>query len=294
MMNLTYHNENAMPHKIPSCKRYDNRIGFWADVVDVNSNNNTVTVINDQEWEIPDIRVAAKEWIVKEENKDFASTERNLPPIGARVFVLVPDGNIESALIICSGIPRKEPDVQGVWANVDESTEDGKKEIQRLNRIKEVISQGGWHIKENYDTGNYSIESAEEDIKLVVNPVQVEDEDTGEIKEYKTVKLTLWDNEIEISPVKDDEKGLEKKIQITLLENTITITDKGLVIEDINENKITTDDKGVLIDDTNGVEIKTSSSGIELYKDKDSKNSNYVKLGSKVSIKGASGTLEIT
>lgn len=276
MTNLIYHNINAFPQQLNPSHRYEGRIGFWADVLEVNSANNSVTVVNDQGWEIPNIQVASKTWVVKEDQKDFSSSERCLPPKGSRVFILVPDGkNIASAFVLCSGYPLGENDVQDLWCQSDVSTDDGQKDMQKLNRIGEKVSQGGWRTKENYDTGNSKIESADGKISLELNPVEVKNEDTGEVEERQLVKLSVWDNEIEINPVDDQEN--KKQIQISLLGNTIRFSEDGIVLED-----------------KNGCKVITSNTGIELYKDKDQTSKNYIKLGSTISMKGVNGTLEIS
>ena len=245
IVNPTFHYENSFPRQIERASRYDNRIAFWADVIDVDSSTNSCTVVNDQGLTIPNIQIAAKGWVVKEEGKEYASCERNLPPIGARVFVLVPDGNIANAIVLCSGFPLGEPDVQSLWTNADGSTEDGQKQIQKMNRIAESVSQGGWHITEKYDTGNYKFESADGKLSLEINPVQVNDKETGSVIEQQIIKLVAWDNSIEISPVKDESKGIEKKVSLTIMGNTFDITDKGITITDINKNEIIMSDSGL-------------------------------------------------
>lgn len=246
IINPTYHYEETFPRRIESHSKYEGRIGFWGDVTDVDSNTNSCSVINDQGLVIQGIQVASKEWVAKEKNKDYASCERELPPIGARVFVLTPDGNIANAVILCSGYPILENDVQGLWANVDPSTEEGQKVIQKLNRIGERISQGGWHKTEKYDTGNYKVESADKQISLEVNPVEVED-DNHNIVEEKKIKVSAWGNVIEFSPVEDQEHGITKKLSITLLGNTIEFTEDGLTLTDSNNNEIVMDSSGVSI-----------------------------------------------
>ena len=245
-MNITptIHYEETYPRKITSHSKYDGRIGFWGDVTDVDSSSNSCTVLNDQGLAIEGIQVVSKEWVVKEKDKDYASCERDLPPIGARVFVLTPDGNIANALIMCSGYPILENNVQTLWAKADPSTEQGQKTIQALNRIGERISQGGWHRIEKYDTGNYKIESADGEISIEVNPVQVED-DQHTVIEEKKIKVSAWGSEIEFSPVEDQEQGIEKKIAITLLGNTIECTEDGLVLKDANGNTMTMDSSGI-------------------------------------------------
>lgn len=263
-MNITptIHYEETFPRRIVSHSKYDGRTGFWGDVTAVDSSTNSCTVINDQGLEIEGIQVASKEWVVKEDNKDYASCERDLPPIGARVYVITPDGNIANALIICSGYPILENNVQTLWAKADPTTEEGQKTIQKLNRIGERISQGGWHRTESYDTGNYKIESADGQISLEVNPVQVED-DQHEVVEAKKIKLSAWGCEIEFSPVEDQEQGIEKKIAVTLLGNVIEFTESGFSITDPNGNSYATDENGLVLEDANGNTMTMDNSGID-------------------------------
>lgn len=233
----TYHFEETFPRRIRSHSKYDGRFGFWADVTAVDSNSNSCTVINDQGIEIPGIQVAAREWVAKETNKDYASCERKLPPIGARVFVITPDGNIANALILCSGYPLLETDVQTLWANTDPSTQEGQETIQRLNRIGEEISQGGWHKVEFYDTGNSSIVSNDGKIALTINPAKNEDEE-----QEKEIVLNAWDNIITINP-------------------------DGIDIEDKSGNKIEATADGLKITDKNANVINMTSSNIQIVAD---------------------------
>ena len=233
----TYHYEETFPRRIESHSQFEGRYGFWGDVSAVDSNTNSCTVINDQGLEIPGIQVAAREWIAKESNKDYASCERKLPPIGARVFVLTPDGNIANALILCSGYPLLETDVQTLWADVDPSTQEGQEKIQRLNRIGEEITQGGWHKTEFYDTGNSSIVSNDGNVSLTVNTKKNEDEE----QEIELV-LSAWNN-------------------------VIKIDSDGINIEDKSGNKIEATADGLKITDKNANVINMTSTNIQIVAD---------------------------
>lgn len=237
-MEINYHYENAMPRQLDSQHRYKNRIGFWGDVIDVNSSNNTCSVVSDQGLEYIDIQVATTEWTNKAENKNFVACEKNLPPIGARVFVLVPNGNMASAFILCSGYPINETEYQTLFTKVDEnkSDEENQKEIEKKNIVREKIKQSGWHEVENYETGNLLYESQKSDIKLEINLIKDDDN-----SQEKQILLKFWDNEIVINP--DD-----KEINLTILNNELKIKEGEITIESGN-NKIELTSDGV---DING------------------------------------------
>jgi len=244
-MEINYHYEHAMPTQLQSHQRYNNRIGFWGDVSEVNSSTNTCTVISDQGLEFQGIQIATREWINADKNKDYVCCEKNLPTIGSRVFVLVPNNNITSAFVLCSGYPINENDTQVLFTKVDENKtdEENQKEIEKKNIIREKITQSGWYISENYETGNLLFESNDKTILLEIN-INKDDENSKE----KEILVKVWDNEIKIIP--DD-----KEIKLNILENHFSIKENEFEIEN-KDNLIQVNSKGVNINNYLSISAK--------------------------------------
>lgn len=245
-INRTIHYENALPPQIKSSRRYENRIGFWADVIEVDSRNNSVTVINDQQMKIDNIHVATKEWIVKQKKNDYAASERFLPPVGSRVFVLVPNGDISGAFVICSGYPMGETNTQGLWSGKNDSQSD----VQKRNNLGERITQGGWNEKEYYENGNRSYTSSDKKIEFQINVVKDADNNIE-----KQVSLKAWDNSITIT--EDGYEFTDKN------NNKYEFTEDGIKITDTNENIFELNKDGFSIKDSNKNSIKSSVSGLD-------------------------------
>lgn len=217
----------------------ENRIGFWADVSEVDSTRNFVTVVSDTGLIYKGIPVISKEWVYKNEDQDFIGCSINLPPVGARVFVLCPTHTVTGAFVLCSGYAQGDTSKQIFFSDDDNKDKD--------NLIKKSVNTSGWKKTEFYKNGNVVLESQDKKIKL------------------------------EICPADDEDESLDKHIYLEAWGNKIEITDSGLEITDKNKCL-----------------IKAGSDGIELYKNADSTSSNYIKLGSKIEMKGSSGTVEIS
>lgn len=271
-INKIIHNEHAIPPQIKNSLRYENRIGFWADVVEVDSRNNCCTVINDQGLKLNKVQVSTREWIVKQNENNYAASERILPPVGCRVFVLVPNSDIGSAFILCSGYPLGEKNTQILWTDDNASQE----EIQKKNNIGEKITQGGWNFREYYANGNTRIENND---KTILFEVYSTDDSEDDIE--KKLKLTAWNNSVEFT-----ENGFSFK---DTNQNKIEYTDNGIVITDLNNNKIELTDKGIKITDKNSNKIDLASTGIKM---SDGNGNTLETSSSGVSINN--GSLEIS
>jgi len=118
----------------------------WGKVIDSHSEDNTVDVELQTGIEIRRIGVRSLEWAGA--NSD-AYGERDLPPNGCKILILFPDGIIENAFVICSGL-----DIFGdVGTKQKEELLVSGKETEYL-RIKE----GGLKTTYEKSTGVYTIE----------------------------------------------------------------------------------------------------------------------------------------
>lgn len=204
-----------------------NRIGLWGSVLDVHSESNSVDVITDTGYKLSEIPVISKEWICNDENKDFVSGTRSLPPKFSRVFILMPNHTYDGAFVLCSGYTKGDKSTHGLFA-----TE--KADIDNKNNIEEKISLSGWKSKEYYLDGNRIIESKNGDISL---------------------KIILSDN---------SKDNLTQGVSLSLFGHTVIIEKDKINLSDKNGNKITGNSSGLVIEDKNGNKITGSDSGWDL------------------------------
>lgn len=231
------HKTNAKAPHLNNDSYLKNRLGFWALVKDVNSKNNTVTVVSDTGFEYSNIPVKSDEWVTLKDN--YIPSQRNLPPKNSRVFVLTPTFTAVGAFVLCSGFSRGDENIRTLWAANDNELED-------KNNSRETKTQGGWDITEEYANGNYKAASNDENIVFQANPVQ--DDDKSQNKE---ISLNAWGNTIVIN---------EDGIAVTdANNNTVEATSDGIIIKDKVDNKYNTiqlSDSGISITDINGNKIE--------------------------------------
>lgn len=235
------HKTNVQAPHLNNDSYLKNRIGFWALVKEVNSLNNTVTVISDTGFEYSNIPVKSDEWVTLKDN--YIPSQRNLPPKNSRVFVLTPTFTAVGAFVLCSGFSRGDENIRTLWAANDNELED-------KNNSRETKTQGGWDITEEYANGNYKAASNDENIVFQANPVQ--DDDKSQNKE---ISLNAWGNTIVIN---------EDGIAVTdANNNTVEATSDGIIIKDKvnnNYNTIQLSDSGISITDINGNKIELTVS----------------------------------
>lgn len=198
----------------------DGRIGFWADVKEVDSSKNRVNVIADTGQFLQGIPVYSEEWVRPKNKEDRFTASINLPPVGARVFILMPTGTIAGAFVLCSGYPYGDEATKKLFSSND------KNEIKKGNNQKKRITQGGWTETENYETGNKTLISEDEKIKIKLNA-------TDKDSEKKGIYIEAFDYKINITP----DNGLQiegsKKFVVDAGSNSVEV--KGTNIE-VNGN----------------------------------------------------------
>ena len=239
------HNTNATIPHVDGNNFLAKRIGFWATVSEQNSKNNTVTVVSDTGFELPNIPVVSSEWVTVDKNKDYIPSTRNLPPKNSRVFVLTPTYSAMGAFVLCSGFSKGDENIRTLWAQDDNEVED-------KNNSRETKTQGGWDITEEYNNGNFSAKSNDENIVITVNTT------------------------------KDEDKSQEKEVSVLAWDNYIFIDEGGIKINDSNDNKVEATDSGIKITDKNNnvIELKENECSIKV-------GNSVIKLEpSKVSING--------
>lgn len=212
--------------------------GFWGVVREVNSRFNTCTVLMSKTQQLyTDIPVRSMQWVL--DKTDYVPSERDLPPVGAGVFVCTPEGTIDSAFILCSGYFPGETSEHKLYAQNNSEKED-------KNAIKESVSQGGWTETEDSRNGNRLIKSLDEKIKIELNK-----EEDSKNSRKKEISLIAWENEIHIS---------EEGFSIQDKNKNKVVNDKdGLKVEDVNGNKLTMSKSGIVIEVKNGSKIEMTS-----------------------------------
>ena len=218
------HKINADAPLVPETNYLKGRIGFWGIVLEPNSKNNTVTVVSDTGFQLQNIPVISNEWVTVDENKDYIPSTRNLPPKNSRVFVLTPTYTATGAFVLCSGFSRGDENIRTLWAKNDN-------EVQEKNNSRETKTQGGWDITENYENGNTSFVSDDEEVKITVNLV----DDQHNASNKKKVELEAWGNKI-------------------------TVNNDGIIIKDKNNNEIKTTNSDIQINADTTKKIKIGNS----------------------------------
>lgn len=240
------HKTNVKAPHLPEGNFLAGRIGFWALVKEVNSINNTVTVISDTGFIFKNIPVKSDEWVTINDSKDYIPSQRNLPPINSRVFVLTPTYSATGAFVLCSGFSRGDENIRKLWAS-------GESELEDKNNCRETKTQGGWDITEEYANGNFK--AASNDGKIVFTANTTEDSDKSQVKEVSLKawgrELTINENGISVVDIEDEDNN--KK-------NEIIFSNGGITVTDVNNNTIETSDSGITVTDTYNKEIELSHS----------------------------------
>ena len=217
------------------------RTGFWAYVTAVHSDSLTVDLENFNGFKFHYVPVASREWV----SKDGGKGERNLPPVGSRVFVMMPTGTIQGGFVLCSGFSFNSVKEQGDFrAAKDEN-------IEKFNSSKKILSNSGWAYEENLENGNISLVSGTREIKI-----EAANADDNETSLTKGLKITAFGSSFSFD---DDGFMFAEKN-----DNKITFDKNGAVVADKNGNKITMGSGGISIEDRNGNKIETSSASVKI------------------------------
>ncbi|MGF7108265.1 hypothetical protein [Treponema pedis] len=152
-----------------SQQKQNARYGSWGVVTDVNSVLNAVTVKLSSGVELKDVPVACfDEWVCENNDKNYVSGSRNLPPQGSRVFLFMPTATFEGAFVLCSGLSMYEKEHRKKFMALSEADRNKK------NDEREKVFLGNWKSNYNYKTGSYELISPNENIKLTIK------DDTGQ------------------------------------------------------------------------------------------------------------------
>ncbi len=242
-MNLIFYNKSNYEKKneTSSSEYGQHRTGFWGYVSAVHSDSLSVDVENSNGFKFHYVPVASMEWV----SKDGGAGERNLPPVGSRVFVMMPTGTVQGGFVLCSGFSFNSVNEQADFRATK------SEDVEKFNSIKKRILNSGWSYEENLENGNISFINKNQEVK-----VEIVNDDDSESGEKKGLKITAFGSSFSF-----DDNGFlftEKN------ENKITFDSAGVVIEDKNSNKITMKSGGIVIEDAKGNKIETSASSVNI------------------------------
>ncbi len=217
------------------------RTGFWAYVTAVHSDSLTVDLENFNGFKFHYVPVACREWV----GKDGGKGERNLPPVGSRVFVMMPTGTIQGGFVLCSGFSFNSVNEQADFRAAKDE------DIEKFNSSKKIISNSGWTYEENLENGNISLVNGTQEIMI-----EAVNADDNEKNVKKNLKITAFGSSFSF----DDEGFLfaEKN------GNKISFDSNGAAVADKNGNKITMGSGGIVIEDKSGNKIETSSASVKI------------------------------
>lgn len=154
--------------------------GLWGIVVKANSDDVTVDVKLRNGIEIRRVKVRSLEWSGYNSNRGFG--ERDLPPVGSKVFILLPDGEdvLDTAFVICSVVDT-------VW----ETGEKAKAELAVSSKEREAlrITEQGWKAKRDKDTGDIVIENSKTGVDKIT--VTISNSDGQMSVESKGAKIEI-------------------------------------------------------------------------------------------------------
>jgi hypothetical protein len=152
--------ESSVPEKprgLTHPSPYDRRYGEWGRVEFLHSEDNTVDIFLDIGIYLKRVQVSSREWAVpgQDADKDFNSGERDLPPIHARVFVMMPTGTYDDCFVLCSGFAATDQTKPYMEAGRE--------------KIKERFTPGRWHEINDYASGSREIISPDEKTRLKID-----------------------------------------------------------------------------------------------------------------------------
>ena len=212
MINLTIHNANTgrLVNQAGQVKKRGGGYGFWGVVREVDARTNTVDVLRDGSLIIKNIPVAtSNEWVCEFKDKNYVAGARNLPPINARVFVLMPTGTYEGAFVLCSGLSSYEDAHKRAFMAKDES------ELHDKNNRRKTVTVGNWEISYNYQNGSCEIQSPSRADGVVIRLYDNEKEKKASIQAFgstfiieKEGKITIKGKKGGVIEVKDNEVHL--------------------------------------------------------------------------------------
>ena len=171
---------------------FDNRFGFFGMVTEVCKKTNTVSVCMDTGRIISGVRVASFQWVTMDEEKDYLTGQRKLPPKDTFVYCVMPTGNPASAVVLCSVFAYQDS-MGGKVSEFKEDTEDAV-------FTEKIIDNGGWKFTHDTRSGTRKIQNAPKDGDETIS-IEIDQEEEGEEKVFIKIHgqlLTLSKEKLDI------------------------------------------------------------------------------------------------
>jgi hypothetical protein len=211
----------------------------WGKVLEVYSDS-TADVELTSGAKLPRIAVAASGYVADQKDMydDKVLGGKRLPPKGARVLILFPDGIQENAIIIASGfMPTSKNQTAELLAD-DEAKIDRTRNEAGL--LTEYDQEDGVFTLKDADTEDFVFTFSKKDKKIT-------------LVDWSKNKVTIDEDGI----VVEDTNG-----------NKITRDSNGMILEDKNGNTITQDSSGMKLEDKNGNNVTMGTASVTI-------NSNF-------------------
>jgi len=162
--------------ELPVGYSYEQRFAFYGMVTEVHPEDNTVHILMDTGRILSGVRVASLEWVTVNDEKGFLSGQRRLPPVDTFVLCLMPNGEPNSAIVLCSAFAYDE----AKHAAFKEDSEDAA-------HIRKIVTNSGWIHTEDNRTGTVIFQNKEEEPEI---KFEIDQEESGKGK----ILLTLFKN----------------------------------------------------------------------------------------------------
>jgi len=237
-------------------------LGEWGRVETAHSDDNTVDVTLASGLHLERVPVTSREWVVSGDDaeKEWNSGERNLPPVNARVFVLMPNLTYDGCFVMpFSGFSTIEQTAPFL--------------SEGMERVGERITPSGWHVTQDQVTGSYRAVSP--DKKTVID---IDYGTEAEPKENHELHLCVFDD------VRVDVTAGEKA--------TVKIFDTEIVIK---PGAVVLRSKDTTIEVAGNAVLKTTgNTAVEATGNVDVKGANVTVEGTNVTITGGRLTVSGT
>ena len=175
-MNVNINIKNSLPGPeiLPVGNCHGQRFAFYGMVTEVHPENNTVHVRMDTGRILSGVRVASLEWVTVDDKKGFLSGQRRLPPVDTFVLCLMPNGEPNSAIVLCSAFTYNEAEHAAF-----------KEDSKDVAHIRKLVTNSGWLHTEDNRTGTVVIQNKEKEPTIKIEIDQENEE---------KIKLTLCEN----------------------------------------------------------------------------------------------------
>jgi hypothetical protein len=250
--------------KVPHSPPFLNRHGAWGYVEKTYSGDHSADVFLDTGTYLKHCPVASKEWVVPGE--EYVSGERDLPPVGARVFVIMPYGgnSYDGSFILCSGfIVSSKPEKE---AFMEEEKENSRKRVK----------PGNWKELYDYVTGTHEIISPDEETSLKIdygegeekkdNPelhLKLFEKNTLDIIDEDSVNLSVFDGEVKVEHKKGDSAKITVfDTELTIKQGEVSIKPKKTTIE-VDGDAVIKTSGDTTVEATGDVKVKGANVNVE-------------------------------